>query len=190
MPKDSVPKPQAIGIYGALPTPEVETTVITPGSVKGMWGALVTAIHVLTWVLAAILIGTWNNGEMDKTTDVTDNMKTLGGVYWGLIIGILIMAVLHSMFARNDPAEQVRASLMSVLLLTLVFLDFSLGCANLAYSATTASSDYYMAAVVCQLLVAAGSAMILSFMVNWSHNGNVAELAAMLRGEGPSGSAA
>jgi hypothetical protein len=190
MPKDSGPKPQPIGIYGAIPTPAVETTVITPGSVKGIWGALVTGIHVLTWVMAAILIGVWNNGEMDKVTGVPDNMKTLGGVYWGLIIGILIMAVLHSAFARNDPNEQVRASLMSVLLLTLVFFDFAIGCANLAYSATTSSSDYYMAAATCQLVVTAGTAMILSFMVNWSHNGNVAALAEMLKGEGPSGSAA
>jgi len=203
--KDSSAKTQQpIGKYGFMPDRfdggTVETTVITPGSFQSPLGFAVTCIHILTWVLAAILIGTWNNQEMDKlntksngtmsnsSTDVTDSHKTLNVVYWVLIIGILLVAVLHSMFARNEKTEQIRASLISVLLLTLVLLDFSIGCANVALAASSSSTDYYAAAVTCQLLVSAGTAMILSFLVNWSHNGNVAALREMLNGQGPAAS--
>jgi predicted ferric reductase len=170
--KSSAPNTVEIGKYGVLPDPlpagELESTVLSVGGVKGE-GALVAVLHALTWVIALIFILAWGNNELGKVSGVTDAAKTLGNVYGWFIIAIVVVVLLHSMLAKKE--EPFSSTLASVVLFTLVLFEFSLGCAYLSYSLS--SDSFYTAAVMCHLVVCAGCAMILTFYVNFTHNGNL-----------------
>ena len=172
-------KTTPIGTYGGIPDPEtgaVETTVLTPGSSKTWAGFGITLVHVATWLAAMFMILLWANPALDGVPDgvtVTNNAKNLGIAYGYFIIGILLMAVAHAALCKRE--EPFYASLASVVLLTLVGVENCLGCAYLAYSLTIDDEPLYVAAVTSQVFVSLASAMIVSFLLNWSHNGNLVE---------------
>lgn len=179
MPPKSTPTTRPIGGYlNVLPdgekSYETDTTVLTPGSVQTSGGAIIALLHIVTWVVALLLISLWGNSALDKITEATDAAKMLGNVYAFLIIGILVMVVVHSACAirPEKKAESWFSSLMSVLLLTLVGFENALGVAYLAYSLQLGSSNVYSAAITSQLFVCLGSSMIVAFYVNWSHYGD------------------
>ena len=154
----------------------METTVLTTGGPFRSAGA-VAVVHALTWVTAALMIGVWGNEEMEKVTDskgetkASDAAKMLGMVYSLFIVAILVMVLIHASCARKE--EEFGSVIMSVCLLTMVAFENCLGCAYVGYSLVLGSSEFYTAAVVSQLFVCLGSAMIVAFYVNWSHRGDV-----------------
>ena len=83
-------------IVGLLPKTkskwEMPTTVLTVGGGNYV-GLAFLIIHVLTWILAMILIGAWGNNELSKINGATDAAKMLGTVYMLFIIGILVMVL-------------------------------------------------------------------------------------------------
>lgn len=165
-----------IGKYGVLPVPlvggELESTVLSVGGMKG-GGALVALVHALTWILALILILAWGNPELSNVAGVTDTAKTLGNVYGWFIVAIVVLVLLHSMLAKKE--EAFSSTLGSVVLLTLVLFEFSLGCAYVSYSMD--SNAFFGPAIVCHLFVCAGCAMLGVFYVNFTHNGNLTKRA-------------
>ena len=169
-------KTTPIGTYGGIPDPEtgaVETTVLTPGSSKTWAGFGITLVHVATWLAAMFMILLWANPALDDVVTVTPNAKNLGIAYGYFIIGILLMAVAHAALCKRE--EPFSASIATVVLLTLVGMENCLGCAYLAYSLTVTDESLYVAAVTSQVFVSLGSAMMVSFLLNWSHNGNLVE---------------
>ena len=165
------PKSVNIGAYGGIPSEGmVETTVLTVGG-ETRWGFVITILHVITWVTAICLISLWGNAELSKLPAASDAAKMLGTVYAAFIGGILLMAIVHASCASRDLP--VPATLASVMLLTMIGFENSLGCAYVAYSLVLGNSNFYGAAIISQLFVCLGSAMIVAFYVNWSHNGNL-----------------
>jgi hypothetical protein len=166
-------KAAPIGKYGVMPDKDnmyaLETTVFTVGSAKSGWGFAIGLVHLITWLAALTLILTIGNNALGDVTGVTDSAKMLGMVYALIIIAILVVVVLHAMFAKKE--EAFRSTMASVILLWLVFFELSLGCAYLAYSMS--HDDFYGPAVICHLLVCGGCAMIVAFYVNFTHNGNL-----------------
>lgn len=157
----------------------MDTTVLTLGfNQKTYWwtGIAVAVLHACTWLTAMIMILVWANSELDKISGVTNDspVKMLGNVYAFFILGILAMVIAHAATARKD--DGVYATLTSVMLLTMVAFENTLGCAYLAFSLSTENAqDLYSAVLVSQLIVSLGSAMIVAFYVNWSHRGNAYE---------------
>lgn len=170
--KAQTKKAAAIGTYGIIPKPtgEVETTVLTMGGTT--WaGFVITIVHVVTWITAMCLILLWANPTLGKINGANDSAKMLGNVYAFFIIAILVTAILHAAFARKE--ETFGSTLASLMLLSMVGFENSMGCAYVAYSLTLGDSNFYSAAIISQLFVSLGSSMIFAFYVNWSHNGNV-----------------
>ena len=167
-------KTASIGTYGVLPDMAngyaLETTVFTVGSPKTFWGFLIGLVHLTTWIMAMVLIFTMGNSALADVPGVTDSAKTLGLLYGLGIVAILVVVVLHAMFAKKE--EMFRSTMASMVLLWLVFFELSLGAAYLAYSMSNA--DFYGAAIVCNLLVCGGCAMVVTFYVNYTHNGSLA----------------
>ena len=164
--------PPEIGLYGVVPDMkknyEIETTVFTIGGTSPT-GAVIAGLHLTTWLLAFFLIMFWGNNELGNVDQVHTNAKNMGSWYGMLILAILLIVVLHAMFAKKD--EKISATVASVILLWIVFFELSLGCAYLAYS--MAHTELYFRAMVCQLAVTAGCAMIVTFYVNFTQNGNL-----------------
>ena len=121
------------------------------------------------------------------TIDATikDSMEMVALMYWLLILCTLVTAIVHAALARNVADEKIKSSLITVILLMFVLMEFATGCVNLAYACTSKDKNYYNAAVVCQALVTTGTSMILSFLVTWSHYGNVVEYQEMKSGKVP-----
>lgn len=169
-------KTAPIGTYGGIPDPEtgaVETTVLTPGSSKTWAGFGITLVHVATWLAAMFMILLWANPALDSLGNATVNAKNLSVWYGYFIIGILLMAVAHAALCKRE--EPFSASIATVVLLTLLALENCFGCAYLAYSLTVADEPLYMAVFTSQVFVSLGSGMMVSFLLNWSHNGNLVE---------------
>lgn len=174
MPSTEKPTAASIGYAGVLPDTKdnytVESTVLTVGASKSAKGFAVSLAHAATWVTALVLIMAWGNDKLKGATP-TDEAKALGNMYGLLIIAILVVVLSHAMFAKKE--EMFSSTIASVVLLWMVFFELSLGCAYLAYSLN--KKDLYGAAVVCQLLVCGGCAMIVTFYVNFTHNGNLTQ---------------
>lgn len=172
-----------VGTYGFIPdhtrlwgkedTLYMSTTVFTMGG-KSKAGTFIALLHLATWITAAVMIGVWGNGELDKLAGASDSAKMLGMVYCFFIIAILVMVLVHAALARKD--EPFGSTIASVALLTMLAFENSLGCAYVAYSLVLGNSGFYSAAVVSQLFVCLGSGMIVAFYVNWSHRGDVEQL--------------
>lgn len=167
-------KAAAIGTYGVFPDPGknyvIETTVFTVGSPGTPWGFAIGILHLLTWLTALTMIFAWGNPELDKVDTVTPSAKNAGLWYGIVIIGVLVVVVFHSMFAKKG--EMFTSTIASVILLWVVFFELSLGCAYLAYSMSV-NADVYFAAMMCQFFVTGGCAMIVTFYVNYTHNGTL-----------------
>tara|TARA_B110001450_G_C17612509_1_gene477848 strand:- start:17 stop:601 length:585 start_codon:yes stop_codon:yes gene_type:complete len=173
-------KAAAIGTYGIFPNLDdeggIETTVFTVGSAGTPWGAAIGVLHLLTWLSALIAIFAWGNRGLDEassssySTTVSAPCKNLG-LWYGIVpIGILVVVVFHSMFAKRQ--DMFLSTMASVILLWLVFFELSLGCAYLAYSMSV-NDDVYSAAMFCQIAVTGGCAMVVTFYVNYTHNGDL-----------------
>tara|TARA_B110001452_G_scaffold142441_1_gene118456 strand:+ start:6726 stop:7295 length:570 start_codon:yes stop_codon:yes gene_type:complete len=177
-------KAASVGTYGVMPDKDngfaLETTVFTVGSPTTFWGALIGGVHALTWIIAFFLIMFWGNNALGDVTGVTDSAKTLGSVYGIMVWPIVVVVLLHAAFAKK--AEMFRSTIGAMVLLWLVFFELSLGCAYLAYSMHDA--DFYSAAVICHLFVCGGCAMIVTFYVNFTHNGTLTSTILDARGGG------
>lgn len=174
--KAGTPQSAEIGVYGFVPdfkTGEIETTVFTMGG-KTWAGSIIALVHLITWITAICMISLWGNTELGKITDATDAAKMLGNVYAAFIAGILVMVLVHAALARKE--EPFGSTLASVMLLAMIAFENSMGCAYVAYALQLGNSNFYSAAMVSQLFVCLGSAMIVAFYVNWSHRGNVKPL--------------
>lgn len=181
-------KAAPVGTYGVVPDMAngfaLETTVFTVGSLRTFWGFIIGLVHAFTWLLAFFLIMLWGNSKLGDVTGVTDSAKTLGSVYGIMVWPIVVVVLLHAAFAKKE--EMFRSTMGTVILLWLVFFELSLGCAYVAYSMHDA--DFYGAAVICHLLVCGGCSMIVTFYVNFTHNGNLSTTILEGRGGGSSGS--
>ena len=133
------------------------------GDIKSLF---VLLLHVVTWLIAVILIFAWANPELAAIMPpVSPYAKTLGGVYGGVIFGIIVVVLLHS--ARATRSSGILEQIVAVILVTLVLLELSLGCAYVAVSATLASEAFYSAAMLSHIFVCAGCAMVLTFYINF-----------------------
>lgn len=119
----------------------------------------------------ALSARTGNNVLGDDDISATDPAKRLGMIYGVLIFLILVVVVLHSMLAKKE--EMFQSTMASMVLIWLVLFEMSLGSAYLSYSMHQSGFKLYNAATFCQILVCGGCAMIITFFVNFTHNGNL-----------------
>ena len=158
-----------IGAFNVTPEEnKVAVTVLTVGG-KWMTGGAITLLHVATWLAAIFVIFLWGNVELHNNA-ANDHAKTLGTLYGVFIVVILVLAIFHASCAI--VGENVRSTLFSVVLLTAILFENTLGCAYVAYSVSLNNANLFAAAVLSQFFVCLGSGMMVAFYVNWTHKGD------------------
>lgn len=170
MPETSKSNTVEIGKYGVVPP--LESTVLTVGG-KSWVGLSVALLHAVTWIVAAVVIAAGANGKLATLTNVTPEAHNVSHVYAWFPLPIVAVVLIHAMLAKKE--ETLSSSIASIVLFTLVLFELSLGGAYIAYSLSTANTELYNWAIVSHLLVCAGCAMILTFYVNFTHNGNLTQ---------------
>lgn len=171
--------PTPTGRLGLLPNKDgsYDTTVVSPGSVSGMFGLVVAVVHVICWILA-ITFSWVSNGTMDsvKITNstgghepVADGVKAMTMLQGVLTILSFLGAAVHAAFARMP------APLSSAFLLFVVLLTAMIAGANMSSSAVTGDTDAYNMAVLAGLFVALSSSMVFAFYVEMAVRGKIGE---------------